>query len=181
LSREILLVFTFLGAAAAYAWFTPAATEIGWLVVLAGAAALFAVDRVYDLIGTGGLRLHSARVIFIALFLFGIFSGNSIIFGVTMAIRSFLYWRRKSRLAKNKREARPVLSLARIVLGFAVPVALWNGLPGLPSMTVMIGVLAGELIDRNEFYLELDFPTPSKQMARDFADELRRRQDMIGA
>jgi hypothetical protein len=71
-----------------------------------------------------------------------------------------------------------MLSLARIVLGFVVPVALWNSSSGGPSLAMMTSVLAGEVIDRCEYYLELDFPTPSKEMALDFTAELKRRYDM---
>jgi DMSO reductase iron-sulfur subunit len=178
LSREVIFVFTFLAAAAVYALFAPGNGVLGWLAALAGFVALFAVDRVYDAAGTGGLRAHSARVFLTGFYFLGILSGNSIIFGVFLAARSFLYWRRKSRTARSGGEARPMLSLARIVLGFLIPIALWSGEPGVPPLTVIVGVLAGEFIDRCEFYLELDFPSPPKQMAQDLAAELRSRKNL---
>lgn len=177
LSREVILVFVFLAAAAVHALFAPGRLFLGWLAVVVGAAALFAVDRVYDAAGTGVLRLHSARVLLSGLYFLGILSGSSAVFGVLLVVKLFLYWRRKSRMARNRAGARPMLTLARIVLGFVLPVAQWNGIPGLPPPHVAIGVLAGELIDRCEFYLELDFPSPSRQMAHDLTAAIRERRN----
>lgn len=178
LSREIILVLSFLFLSFICVAIAPAGHPIGWLASLAGLAALFAVDRVYDAVGTGGFRPHSALVVATGFYFFAIFSGNPVVFALLMVIKSMLYWRRKSRLARQKKNPRPMLSLARIILGFFVPVALWRGAAGPPSTTMIVAVFIGELIDRCEYYLELDFPTPSKQMAIDFTAELRRRYDV---
>ena len=65
------------------------------------------------------------------------------------------------------------------MIGVAVPLAMWS--TGSPALypAVVAGVLVGEILDRCEFYVELDAPAPSKQMASDLAKD-RFYQDRSG-
>jgi len=56
-----------------------------------------------------------------------------------------------------------------VLIGVAVPLAMWS--TGSPALypAIITAVLVGELLDRCEFYGEFDAPAPSKQMASDLA------------
>jgi len=57
--------------------------------------------------------------------------------------------------------------LLRLVLGLLLPFALWFvDAPAIPAV-ILACCLAGELIDRAEFYADLDIITPAKQIALD--------------
>jgi hypothetical protein len=66
----------------------------------------------------------------------------------------------------------PARSLLRLVLGFAVPTALWPLGEGWAHPALLVSALAGELLDRCEFYEELEIPTPETEMALDLARAL---------
>ena len=64
------------------------------------------------------------------------------------------------------------ISGARLLIGFVIPAAVFGiyGTEYLFYLYAMVGI--GELIDRCEFYIDLDLITPKKKMAGDLLKAL---------
>ncbi|MCP5102746.1 MAG: dimethyl sulfoxide reductase anchor subunit [bacterium] len=165
LSREIFCFSIFLGLAGAYLLFFPYMPTVGRAAVAAGFISLFCIDKLYQVaMQVGRLNFHSAHVLLNGLYLTGILTGSGVIFGLMGGLKFFLYLYRKVQLKQAKRKIRPLVSLLRVGLGFLLPLAF--------SMRnyygyAIVGVIIGEVIDRMEYYDELDVITPPKQMMMD--------------
>jgi DMSO reductase anchor subunit len=172
LSREIILVSAFIGLSTLWL-LTGAGGEAGRaFAVLVGLAALFSIDRVYHVTGTHGLNAHSAQTLLTGFFFVSLFGGDPLRAGVVGAIKLALYVARKQRFASHRLPFRPALSALRITLGMLVPVVLWaamlrSGNAGALWPAIVAAVIAGEVIDRCEFYMELDVPTLPAVSERD--------------
>jgi hypothetical protein len=168
LSREIALVSLFLGLIAmqALGWFKPQA--LGLAAAFVGFLSLFAVDRIYRVaLRTGPWDLHSAHVLLNAVYLFGWLSPfRSVALGAG-ALKLLLYAHRKWHASREGHSPRIALSLARILAGFLVP---WF----LPGHLGAASALLGDLLDRCEYYDELEIPSPANQMVRDMRKQMVR-------
>jgi Fe-S-cluster-containing dehydrogenase component len=161
LSREIVCYLAFLALTTAMLSSAAYFDVLGWPAVLAGFAALYCIDRVYETVsGSIRSRLHSARALLTGLFLFGILTFHPIVAGMTGLGKLVLYAHRQPWTGSK---GRLLASLFRLGAGFVVPLAVWRVYPGW----VLWAVLAGELIDRCEYYLDLDIQTPQRQIAAD--------------
>ena len=170
LSREVLLLPAFLVLATFTLAAGPAGGTLNWIAAALGFASLFAMDSVYHVTRAQGLWLHSAQVFLTGLLFAGLFSANSMVFGVVVVVKASLYLWRKYSFFRALRGARPWFTRVRVLAGLAAPLALWwNGEPRWFPVIVAL-VVAGELIDRAEFYLELDAPSPARQMDADLAE-----------
>ncbi len=71
-----------------------------------------------------------------------------------------------------------VLGVARVVAGALLPMWLWlspaAGARASVWFALVLGVAVGEIIDRCEFYMELDVPSPRRQIAIDLASAIGR-------
>jgi hypothetical protein len=153
LSRELALASLFLGlAGAACLGLMPA-----WPAAAAGFAALFAVDRVYQVaVKVPPFNFHSAHALFNGLYLAGILGCWWPLALGAGALKLFLYTFRKAHFARQGRGIRPAWSVVRVAAGFLAPLAL----PGTPWAA--LGAVAGDLVDRCEYYDELEIQEPSK-------------------
>jgi ferredoxin len=171
LSREVLLfpAFLLLSSTSVFLDSGGRGGALDWIAATVGFALLFTVDSVYEVTGTRGLRFHSARVFLTGLLFAGLFSANAYLFVPLAALKAALYLWRKYGFYSEGRRARPWFSRARVVVGLLTPLVLWwNGDPELYPV-VVAAVVVGELIDRAEYYLELDAPSPARQMDTDLA------------
>jgi hypothetical protein len=170
LSREVAAYGVFVGAAAILLLLAPGNLLLAQLTVGAGLLCLFAMDRVYDVVrprDRARIPMHSADALPTTLFLASVLSGSgagTLLFGI---IRGGLYLERKIGMRREGKNPRMALSSARMAAGFFLPGVAWLVDGGGP--VVLAGVLAGELIDRLEFYGELEVPTPRRQAAIDLA------------
>ena len=172
LSREVVLYSSFLGLSIAQLLIFRADRGLFWISAICGFAALFAMDRVYDLARPRELRpLHSADVLLTGALWTTLFLGNLPAAILVAALKLALYLFRKNRLVPKTHYPAKWWTAARLFSGFAVPVAA--GLIGRESwpLWAFLGTAFGELIDRCELYTELEIPTPRRQMAL----ELERR------
>lgn len=178
LSREVLLFPSFAVLSLIHLQTGRDGALIGWLATIAGLATLIAIDRVYSVTETPRLYLHSARVLLTGALVFGILIGYPLLYMGVGALKMILYIHRKASFAKNHRDLRLRIGAARIALGFLVPGGLWlAGTESLGLRALALGALAvGEIIDRCEFYMELDVPTPRRQMDLDLANALKVRR-----
>jgi hypothetical protein len=170
LSREAALVLVFLGLAALSLAGFPRERALAWAAAAAGFAALFAADRVCQVVTrTGPLNLHSAQCLLNGLYLAGLLAGYGPLALGAGLLKAALYLQRKAHFRRRGRGARPLLSLARVVLGFAVPALVFG--TGL----AVLGAILGDLADRWEYYGELELPAPGLGLVREVAAMTRSR------
>lgn len=168
LSREILFFMLFV-AAVAYQSLPDAAggAVVVYATAVSGVAALVAADRLYHRTRAPGVAWHSAQTVPTALLFAGLLSGNIVLFGLMCALKTSLYLKRKYAKHRSRQSARPWLTRLRVLGGLAAPLLLWwHGSPAFYPYVVLL-VVAGEITDRTEFYLDLDVPSPAGQMAAD--------------
>jgi Fe-S-cluster-containing dehydrogenase component/DMSO reductase anchor subunit len=183
LSREIVLFSAFLGISFIYLQFLPNLSAVGWAAVIIGFFSLFAVDRIYQVaMQVTPLNFHSSHILCNGIFLTGVFIGNVFIFAIPGLVKLFLYLYRKFYFKQEERNTRFLISLLRIGFGFIIPLVIFILNPDFAKEMVIIGVygflivsvIIGELIDRIEYYDELDIVTPCKQMLIDL-ERIRRQ------
>ncbi len=180
-SREILLFSTFFGGALYFFNFAPFDRLIGSLVAASGFAALFAMDKVYQLdtsLSTKGL--DSASVLLTGVYLVGVFTQHPWLLFALGAVKLVLYLLRGlPRIHKKTRQRQWLFSL-RILTGFVVPILFWvfagTDLYGL----IVASILTGEVVDRAEFYMDLDFTHPSAQARHDLATMVAYKPVVLG-
>jgi len=168
LSREVILFTLFAGYSTLYLYRFPESTAGGWLAVLLGFITLFTIDRVYKaaMDGKHG-KLHSADLVITGVFLSGILLDSSLLALLAGSVKLGLYLHRKSLCLKAGRTLRPLASGIRIIAGFLVPIMLWPETFTNVHLYVMISATVGELIDRSEFYMDLETRTPCRQITID--------------
>jgi DMSO reductase anchor subunit/NAD-dependent dihydropyrimidine dehydrogenase PreA subunit len=172
LAREILLFSLFLFLGWLYLSHFPGESVLGWVAVVIGFAGLFAIDRLYQVaMHISPMNFHSAQTLFNGLYLAGILTGNLWIFGGAGLVKLSLYVYRKKLLSDMGRPISPWLSAGRVAMGFLIPVMLfaiqWTFTTEHLTFFSSFCVLIGELMDRTEFYNELDIITPEKQLLTD--------------
>jgi Fe-S-cluster-containing dehydrogenase component len=178
LSREIAAFGLFVAAFTAWSLAGGRARDGGALAVLAsGALLLFAIDRVYAVARLPGwARPHSGAVTFIAPFLLGVFAARREVALAAGLVQFALYLRRYHGTAYAGLPTRPALSGLRLGLGFVLPFVVWDAFESWAPAAVIGGALAGALADRLEFYLDLEFRSPQRQLAVDLARRLARER-----
>lgn len=173
LSREVVTLSSFLALAVLYLWLAPGNRELGAAVALVGFLALYCADQVYSVLKVSRpAHWHSAGVLWTGLYLAAVFAGSWFA-GLFGAGKLALYVQRKTEFSETGRLVRPWTSFARVVFGFAVPVALWLVDPMANRPLLIASVLLGELIDRAEYYAELESESPRRQMDIDLASQVR--------
>jgi DMSO reductase iron-sulfur subunit len=175
LSREVLTVPTFLVAAAVVMLVPAVPAWWGWLVVIVGFGSLAVIDRVYlpaRIRGSG--PVHSAQVTGTGLLLAGALSGLSLVAVPVAAVKMVLYLSRRSERTALGLGSGSRLRLARSGLLSAGAMIMIFGNPwGRP---VAIGCfLIAEMIDRAEYYDELEIETPASRQW----DALAGRQEAV--
>jgi len=138
---------------------------LAWGVVIAGILALMSIDRVYRYTHRPGADgPHSADALITGLFLAGVSAGSTPVAGVAALSKLLLYVRRKLAFRRTGLSVRPVASLTRVAVGLLLPPILW---PLGADYALVLAVAIGELIDRLEYYSELETMTPGRQMVLD--------------
>lgn len=154
LSREVAAVSAFLGLGALSGFAVPA---LGPLAALAGFLALFAIDRLYRVaFRTGPWNLHSAHTVFNGLYLLGLLAGIPLLAWGLGLFKAGLYLHRKRHFAALGKPVRPRVSALRVGLGFLGPLLVFASHPWLVAALAVLG----DLVDRGEYYDELEVPTP---------------------
>lgn len=170
LSREVFLYLLFLALAALASGAAPPGSPWSWAAAAAGAALLWAVDRVYDPVAASRY-LHSAGMLWTGLFLTGALLVDTVIVGVLGGARFALYVGRKAAFLRRGLPVRPLAAALR--LGFP---AMWLLLPpGVPWLPLAF-LVAGELVDRFEYYAELEPPALRRQIDTDLRAMARARE-----
>lgn len=176
LSREIFFFSLFWVFSSIYLFFFPGKI-LAHSAIVFGLLSLFSMDKVYHLaIQSTKFEIHSAHV-FLSFFLFtAIFLGNNTAFLIMAFIKSGLYINRKLEMGKMKKNYRLFLTAWRLDMILSFPFIFWLFDFSNIFWWVFISVLIGEIIDRAEYYNELDIITPKKQIEMD----LKHRKTLIG-
>ncbi len=164
LSREILLTGAFLGLGVLSLFGPPENRILAWAAAITGFLGLMAIDRIYRVaLKAGRWSLHSGQTLLNGHYLLGILATLPLLSVGAGLLKLVLYLHRKQQFRAKGRRMRPLLSLVRILFGFLGPLLLvaWN--PLLAGLSAVIG----DLVDRCEFYDELEVPSPQGQMVQD--------------
>ncbi len=171
LSREVVSLSTFFALAVGYLWMAPGDVWLGRVTALVGFFALLCADYVYSVLRTGHPLGNSASVLLTGLLLTGVSSGVVWLAAIAGFAKLSFYVVRKIDFM-GRRPVRPVVSAARAGLGLVLPPILW--LVDFEQFHVIIiaSVIAGELVDRCEFYADLERSSPRRQMETDLTKRL---------
>ena len=172
LSREIALFSGCIGLAVTH-FLMPGAAWLVPLAAVVGSSALFAVDRVVDVVRPAESRLlHSADVMLTGALVSALLLGYPRYAATVALLKLTLYLQRKLRRRRLGKDPRWGWSLARVGAGLA-GMSWWlaSGTPAwsLPPLAL---TAIGEIIDRCELYEELEVPTPSGEMGNELAARL---------
>jgi len=172
LSREIFFYSAFITLALA-AWLGfPLASIIRWGAVLGGGVALFSMDRVYLVTGAKGLHWHSAQVFLTGLLVFALAGSSALLVASILLVKLVLYLARKSMHQGGERASSQWLGLLRISGGILLPSALWWWGGSEFNLPILLSLALGEIVDRCEFYRELEVTSPRRQMDADLARQI---------
>jgi hypothetical protein len=174
LSREIALFSVFAGLAAMYLLLAPRSVALGHAASAVGFAALFAIDRVYDLaISRRPVPLHSADVLLTGLLLTGYLLADLWLAGPVALLALALYLQRRARGRGEVAGAQARRTALRLGAGFLLPALLWVARPPLWWECGLLALAAGVIVDRCELYLEIDLPSPRRELAAALERRLR--------
>ena len=165
LSREVVTIPGFLALATLYAFAGPSAIALGATATLVGFLGLVCADQVYSVLRPSiPAYRHSASVVWTGFFLAGVFSGTAWLAGIFGFGKLALYVLRKLEFIDAGRPVRPVVTAARTLFGLVLPPVLWliDFQAWFPA--IVAGALIGELIDRGEYYEELESESPRREM-----------------
>ncbi|UCC48203.1 MAG: dimethyl sulfoxide reductase anchor subunit [Gemmatimonadota bacterium] len=173
LSREVVVVSAFFALATIYLWLAPGLPALGAVATLLGFLGLLCADQVYSVLkDSGPAYRHSASLLWTGFFLTAVFTGRAWLAAIFGFGKLALYILRKLDFGFGGRPVRPMLSAARLGLGLLTPLALWVIAP-VGSRGYIIGlVLLGELIDRGEYYDELESESPRRHMAAELEKQV---------
>jgi Fe-S-cluster-containing dehydrogenase component len=160
LSREVAAYGLFL-AASGFFFFAVHEEWMRLAAVLAGLATLVSIDKVYTISeNRTGPGLCSASTLLTGLLFFSLLSNITRLFILITGIK-LAWYSRELVQAEYRSPARISISAVRICVGFLLPLLLGEGLQA------GLAVLIAELINRSEFYADLQILTPRKQIGYD--------------
>jgi Fe-S-cluster-containing dehydrogenase component len=168
LSREIFFFGLFWGLSATHLLFYES-DIISWFAIGCGVVSLMSVDKVYKLaIQPTPIEMHSAHVL-LSFFLFtALFFENYYALAFVSSIKVGLYVYRKQYFRKKNKRTRMFLSAWRLDMIISFPLLFWIFDISNIFWWLFASILIGEIIDRAEYYDELDVITPGKQIDEDF-------------
>ena len=135
-----------------------------WAVVGLGFSTLLCVDMVYRVPGQRVPTVpHSAATVPTAAFLLGLLLREPVLASVAGLLKAILFLLRWKAHGVGSTGS----ALARLGLGFVLPLAVWKLMPDSPGWILLVGPAVGELIDRAGFYEALGFPSPASRIRED--------------
>ncbi len=173
LSREILS-FSLFFICSLFHFFIFHHDIITYIALFSGLFLLISIDKVYRIVlQPTPIELHSAHVVFTGFILASLFFENYLMFILLVVIKSGLYVYRKYHFWKKDLNVRLFITALRLDLIISLPFIFWLFDFSDLNWWILASVLIGEIIDRAEYYEELDVITPEKLIESDF-DRLRK-------
>ncbi|MGE0089385.1 MAG: DmsC/YnfH family molybdoenzyme membrane anchor subunit [Bacteroidales bacterium] len=126
-----------------------------WIISVAGMLLLISIDMLYQLATwKWPLKIHSAQSLFIAITIYAFITGSLPFILFIATLRLLLYGYRKFKTHQHFN----IITIFRVlVIIFAVVLLYLNN----STWLIFVVLLVGELIDRIEFYNELNVPNPA--------------------
>lgn len=170
LSREIFF-YSFFLAFAIIALFFEQYKVIISMAIITGVCALISVDRLYKYTEYYRISgLHSALVTLTALLLFAAFTELTFVFTIIIIAKLFLYIGRKKITITTNSYGNLIVTFLRVIVGILLPVYLYFF--DFQNHVIILFLITGEVIDRIEFYIEMDVTTPQKQLFKQLNSEM---------
>jgi Fe-S-cluster-containing dehydrogenase component len=168
LSREVILFSVFVVGAFVALWWKETPPFAMVFVGIIGYLALYAIDRVY-MVASNSRRqiLSSASATLTGVYLAGVFVASPFLFVVAGLIKLFCYLVQIPGRVSAKKPLFLALSMLRLVLGLAASLLVFSAIEEKYAGIILGAVLLGELVDRAEFYIYLEFAHPSNTAADD--------------
>lgn len=169
LSREILFLNLFLFLMA-FQWFTKINNFLlDTAIIISSFLMLISIDMVYLVAQTEKPTIpHSAQVTLTGFFVLSMGLHFQMLATMVGLLKLFLYVSRKLKFGYCYSKITWPLCILRILAGFIIPFyLLFFVCGGDYCIIVWSGVVLGELIDRIEFYMEMEIKTPARQIVRD--------------
>ncbi len=152
LSREILLFPLFLGLTTLHLWAMPEHRAGATLCALLGLGLLHAMDRLYQAARhRPWWHPEGLHLLLTGAFLAAALARHPLLALPLALLRAWLFLRRRPA---------PWLALLRLGPGLALPLFLTH------PLLIAALLLAGEMLDRVQFYLDLDLPSPEAGIRR---------------
>lgn len=165
LSREIIFYTFFILLATINIFAIEKNMAMGIIAILLGFFTLHSIDKIYSVINPKrGNVFHSAEVTLTALHITTILSSSLLASGFITLLKAALYLVRIQTKYEHKHNFYLIPSIIRVLFGFFIPIGLIAVSPEDYLIPAMISLMIGEIIDRSEFYLELEFITPEMMM-----------------
>ena len=162
LSREIFSYSLFLGISAIYLFNKQPA--IGYASLLAGAASLVSIDMVYKLTERKEkYTLHSSMVWITGLLIWSFLSGSTLLLICIVIFKFGLYIARKIQFFRLKLRTHFFVSFLRLCCLMFLILCVLIGFQA-NSLFLFFVMLLGEVVDRLEFYNEIDVVTPEREI-----------------
>jgi len=164
LSREIMFYIIFM-LLSVTALFFPNQKTLAFIALLLGFTSLYAIDKVYKFIPkTSHFYISSSSVFLSGLLFTTCFMSNIYWIGILLAIKFILYVYQKVYYYSRGEPVYPIISVLRLLIGILIPILLLV-FSVTESPYIVIGlVIVGEIIDRSEFYHNLEVTTPMQQI-----------------
>jgi len=167
LSREILSYSLFFMATTSH-FFIFKHDIITYVALISGVFLLISIDKVYRIvIQPTPLELHSAHVVLTGFIIASLFFSNYLTFLLVAALKTGLYIYRKYYFWKKGLNYRLFITGWRLDMIISFPLIFWLFDFSNLNWWILVSVLIGEIIDRAEYYEELDVNTPGKQIEYD--------------
>jgi len=160
LSREIFF-FSAMFAGIVFSTFFYEVHIISILTIISGILAIFSVDQVYHISEKStNIKIHSAWISMVFVLLLCFMLSKTALF-IIIVIKYFLYVFRKHNLP-NKNRVQIILFWVKSLFSFLIPLLLLIWHTNYPI--IFVSILAGEVIDRIEFYNKQEIITPQKEI-----------------
>lgn len=172
LSREIISYTAFIGIS--FIWLFSSNIVFGYMAGLLGFITCYSIDKVYRVTDkTTKFEMHSASVLLTALLITSYLVNNMLFMYTILVIKLLLYTYRKIYFFNHNKSITPFISAIRMLFGFAIPLVFLILNLEFYIYTIPLVLFIAELIDRIEFYLELEVSTPKIQINMDLASMLK--------
>jgi Fe-S-cluster-containing dehydrogenase component/DMSO reductase anchor subunit len=164
LSREVVLFGGFLATGTAALRIGDGLPWLGWIAAVLGLGAALSADMVYRVARVRGSgTLHSALILPSALLITAASGGAIRAALIISTLKMALYVARKLSRRRQGLNIRPVVTVLRVSL--LAGGSLWLARkPETATLGALLILAASELVDRLEYYDELEIPTPASMM-----------------
>ncbi|MCP4898697.1 MAG: hypothetical protein GY906_17140 [bacterium] len=167
-SREIVLFSLFFWGAIGLAAVPSVHATARWVLAAVGIASLVAMDMVYQVRGQRIRAVpHSAMATLSFVLVIGVLTASWPLVFAAIGVKAILYGLRRVHGPREGWIMRSFLPIHRVGVGFVVPLVVWGVTAQLLHPMAILALVVGEVLDRAEFYAELQFLEPNLQIERD--------------